>query len=382
MSVPGAPPAPDLRNCDKGILAVAKYLRNNETIKQRPALMGGQRWDMFKVKRAVRALLDPAYEKARKSNQRLPEIKDRLSALQVLAQFPAQRFAYNVTKLETEDAIAKGMKPLSGVPVVLISPQQRVGDNEYLVWNYNPIALKTYLYGTGVVSAGITLALYQLWPLWARQGSYYVSIGCLGLVGVLMALTIVRLIFFLLTVIVLPRGFWLFPNLYADVGFFQSFRPLWAWSGDKTLPPKPKLKKRKSKPASVDNTTSQVGAVPVGAVPVGAVPRNQGAPPPGSIPMLMRQTPNGPVPVGPAVPNPSNPGQFMVHPLLKAVLDVAAKRADARIAEIIRKDGPKSEEEMKVLKQNVIKEEMVKAQNEIQLSEIARKAQLQGQQKN
>nr|UJH94450.1 Sec62 [Starmerella bombicola] len=377
MSVPGAPPAPDLRNCDKGTLAVAKYLRNNEIIKQRPALMGGQRWDMFKVKRAVRALLDPAYEKARKSNQRLPEIKDRLSALQILAQLPAQRFAYNVTKLETEDAIAKGMKPLSGVPVVLIAPQQKIGDNEYVVWNYNPIALKTYLYATGVVSAGITLALYQLWPLWARQGSYYVSIGCLGLVGVLMGLTIVRLILFLMSVVVLPKGFWLFPNLYADVGFFQSFKPVWAWSGDKTLPPKPKLKKRKPKPVSADDTTNRVGAVPVGAIP-----RNQGAPTPGSMPMLVRQTPNGPVPVGPAVPNPNNPGQFMMHPLLKAILEVAAKRADARIGEIIRKEGPKTEEEMNVLRQTILKEEMARAQSELQSSELVQKAKLQAQQKN
>jgi len=26
-----------------------------------------------------------------------------------------------------------------------------------------------------------------------------------------------------------PPGIWLFPNLFEDVGFFESFVPLWAW---------------------------------------------------------------------------------------------------------------------------------------------------------
>lgn len=378
MSVPGAPLAPDLKNCDKGVLAIAKYLRNNETIKQRPSLMGGQRWDLFKVKRAVRALLDPAYEKARKSNVRLPEIKDRVSALQNIAQLLDQKFALNVTKLETEEALAKGLKPLSGVPVVLISPQQKIGDNEYFVWNYNPVALKTYLYAIGLVSAGIVLALYQLWPLWARKASYYASVGSLGLVFVLIVLTVVRLVLFLLSLIVLPKGFWLFPNLYADVGFFQSFRPLWAWSGDKTLPPKPKLKKRKPKPASAAKA-NKPGAVPVDAVP--SIPAS-GAIPPNSIPMLMRQTPKGPVPVGPTVHHPSNPENFVMHPALKAVLQHAATCADARVAEIIQKEGPKSEEEMKALQQGILKEELVKAQLELQRAGTAQNKKIQGQQNN
>lgn len=26
-----------------------------------------------------------------------------------------------------------------------------------------------------------------------------------------------------------PPGLWLYPNLFEDVGFFDSFRPVWGW---------------------------------------------------------------------------------------------------------------------------------------------------------
>ncbi|KAJ2101225.1 Translocation protein S62 [Coemansia sp. RSA 922] len=36
-----------------------------------------------------------------------------------------------------------------------------------------------------------------------------------------------------------PQGLWIFPNLFEDVGFFESFVPLYAWEVPKDARPAP-----------------------------------------------------------------------------------------------------------------------------------------------
>ena len=51
----------------------------------------------------------------------------------------------------------------------------------------------------------------------------------LGLLGLFFAMAIFRLILFAVTMFAVPPGLWLYPNLFEDVGFFDSFRPVWGW---------------------------------------------------------------------------------------------------------------------------------------------------------
>jgi translocation protein SEC62 len=51
----------------------------------------------------------------------------------------------------------------------------------------------------------------------------------LGLIGLFFAMSIFRLILFAITMFAIPPGLWLYPNLFEDVGFFDSFRPVWGW---------------------------------------------------------------------------------------------------------------------------------------------------------
>ena len=53
--------------------------------------------------------------------------------------------------------------------------------------------------------------------------------GALGLLGLFFLMAIFRLILFCITYFALSPGLWLYPNLFEDVGFFDSFRPVWAW---------------------------------------------------------------------------------------------------------------------------------------------------------
>ncbi|GMM52825.1 Sec63 complex subunit [Starmerella bacillaris] len=352
------PGPPDLKKCDPVILQVAKFLRQRIE-KQRTCILGGKNFDMFRVKRAVRALLSPEYAKERQKNNLLPEIPDNVTALKLIAKFPEENFAFNVVKLDTNEAISKGFKPRSGIPVCLIPPQQRVAPNEYFVWYYNPIPLKVYLYTGGLLLAGVAAALFQLWPSWARRGVYYLSMVCVGFVGFLLAVTVIRLVLFLITTVV-GKGLWLFPNLYADVSLLQSFQPVFAWSGTKTLPQKEKLKKRKSRPMSdfikkepnVGNTT-----------PVGDVRANMKGPVPGIVPGAIP----GPLPAGAPPGNVRKPPP----PIIQQAINVCVQRTDARIIAELKKSGPKSPAEIEQMKQLFFKEEWSKAE-----AELAQKANL------
>ena len=75
----------------------------------------------------------------------------------------------------------------------------------------------------------MAVVMFPLWPVKLRLGVWYLSMGMLGLIGLFFVMAIFRLILFCATVLVVPPGLWLYPNLFEDVGFFDSFRPVWGW---------------------------------------------------------------------------------------------------------------------------------------------------------
>jgi len=89
-----------------------------------------------------------------------------------------------------------------------------------------------------IILAGV---MFPLWPPILRLGVWYLSLVFLGLIGLLLVISIIRLIFYVITVLVASPGIWIFPRLFADVGFVDSFIPLWEWDL-----PKKKSKKKKS----------------------------------------------------------------------------------------------------------------------------------------
>ena len=71
--------------------------------------------------------------------------------------------------------------------------------------------------------------MFPLWPVKLRLGVYYLSMSVLGLIILFFAMALFRLFLFVVTMFTVPPGLWLYPNLFEDVGFFDSFRPLWGW---------------------------------------------------------------------------------------------------------------------------------------------------------
>lgn len=190
------------------------------------------------VKRAIRALQSPAYQKARSKNKLLPEVTDRASAENAFKLLPLSMLAIRVERLDPDNNPAHGQpghqhgaaKGKKGAPwLVRIEQHQDTQDHLHYVWFYEGSQWMQKLYAVGALAAVIAVVLFPLWPYFMRRGVWYLSMGCLGLLGAFFGLAIVRLIFFLFSLVAIPPGIWIYPNLFEDVGFFDSFKPMWAW---------------------------------------------------------------------------------------------------------------------------------------------------------
>uniref|UniRef100_A0AAY5KDV7 Translocation protein SEC62 n=1 Tax=Esox lucius TaxID=8010 RepID=A0AAY5KDV7_ESOLU len=101
--------------------------------------------------------------------------------------------------------------------------------NEVYVWIYDPVHFKTFAMGLILVIAVIAATLFPLWPAEMRVGVYYLSVAAGCFVASILLLAVARCILFLFIWLVTGgrHHFWFLPNLTADVGFIDSFRPLY-----------------------------------------------------------------------------------------------------------------------------------------------------------
>merc|ERR1712142_1246902 len=109
------------------------------------------------------------------------------------------------------------------------------------VWIYDPTPWYYWVGGGAIVLITIAVCLFPLWPPWMRLGVHYLSIAAAGFLVFIIALGIIKYIIFVLLFIgsAGKLKFWIFPNLTEDVGFFESFWPIYVYTYDK--PKKEKL---------------------------------------------------------------------------------------------------------------------------------------------
>jgi translocation protein SEC62 len=181
----------------------------------------------YVVKRAIKALLSERYQKACAKNPNLPKVTSPETAEQAFMLLPRSLLALRVSKIEEEGP--KNPKRVKGQWNVRIEQQQQCGPMMYYVFLYEPRTWTQTLTATGLVIGLFMVVLFPLWPPMLRLGVWYLSMGMLGIIGLFLVMSVFRLILFLITCVITPPGLWLYPNLFEDVGFFDSFRPVWAW---------------------------------------------------------------------------------------------------------------------------------------------------------
>ncbi|OAX78018.1 hypothetical protein ACJ72_07676 [Emergomyces africanus] len=222
-------------------------------IAQRTCILDGRRRELFKVKRAIRAIQSPAYAKAQsKSNSLLPAVTDKASAENAFKLLPLSLLALRVSKVDPHAGHnhAKPKGHVKGLWTVKVEQNQEIDPMMHYVWLYEGPQWKQKAMAAGVLLVIMAVVMFPLWPVKLRQGVWYLSIGVLGLLGLFFAMSIFRLILFCITYFAVPPGLWLYPNLFEDVGFFDSFRPVWGWQETK------KKKSKKSKKTDTDGASS------------------------------------------------------------------------------------------------------------------------------
>lgn len=209
---------------------VASFLRNHALLKQRSGSLQGQQVDFFRFKRAQRALLSDEYKKMSSNpKNKLPLVKSSEDAKNVFVLLLKNRLLLPAQKLHTAEAKEQNLKPKKGSPCFLPMQQASFEDDTYYIWFYKKTSPWSLVMGVGILICVFAVMLFPLWPKFMHRGAYYLSMAALGLVISIIVIAVVRFILYVLTLPILPHALWIFPNLFEDVGFFESFKPLYGW---------------------------------------------------------------------------------------------------------------------------------------------------------
>ncbi|KAG8926607.1 Translocation protein S62 [Tulasnella sp. 419] len=213
--------------------AVIDFLRGSKSgLKNRTGVLNGGRREYFKGKSAIKALLTPAYAKLKN----VPEVTTEEEAKQVLHNIIQYGFYLRVDRGSPSGSSSSSPKHIQ------INPMQQFEPDSYYAWFYEGSQWTTYLGGVGLVVVMLAAVMFPLWPTSLRIGVWYLSMAGFGFIGLFIVIAIVRLIFYIITVVAASPGIWIFPKLFADVGFVESFIPVWDWD----IPPPKKQKKKRS----------------------------------------------------------------------------------------------------------------------------------------
>jgi len=198
---------------------VVNFLRSSKAgLKNRVGVLNGKRVDYFKGKSAVKVLLSPAYAKTKNT----PKITSEAEAQTLLHSIIPFAFFLRIDRGQPSGSA-------SSPKIVQINQMQLFKPDEYYAWFYEGSQWTNYVGGVAMVAITLAGVMFPLWPPILRLGVWYLSMILLGLIGLLLVIAVIRLIFYIITIIVASPGIWIFPRLFADVGFVDSFIPLWEW---------------------------------------------------------------------------------------------------------------------------------------------------------
>ncbi|SGZ56519.1 CIC11C00000000815 [Sungouiella intermedia] len=253
------------------IVNIGNFLRDHKLLKMRTGLLNNQQdISFFRLKRLIRLLLSDEYKK-KSSNPRnqLVPIPNQEEAQKILLLLILAKMVIPVEKLHyAQIKENKGWKPNREKPT--LRPHMKVDflPDSYFAWVYEKPNPYMMLYAVLMLAGVFAVVLFPLWPRFMRTGVWYLSMACLGLLGLFFAMAIVRLIIFCVTYLALPQAFWLYPNLFEDCGFFESFVPLYAWSDPAGKKKTKKSKKSKKNVPKIEEITDDTtGAETTGAEP-------------------------------------------------------------------------------------------------------------------
>ncbi|CAI5442560.1 unnamed protein product [Caenorhabditis angaria] len=148
------------------------------------------------------------------------------------------------------------------VKLLVHSVQVFTDDKDVYVWVFDPTPFYKKVIGVLMLLGTIVGCLFPLWPMWLRQGVYYLSLGGIGVFASIIVVAILRTILFgiIYAVTFGKHKLWVLPNLTEDCGVLESFQPWYTYeycSGEESDKKKTTAKKEKKKSKKEKNSDNE-----------------------------------------------------------------------------------------------------------------------------
>lgn len=203
-----------MTSIDPFVLASAKYLRNSSqsSLKIFEGIMADKRVDVFKGSSAINALLSEQYKK-------------RKNCYPVTCKEDAEEL---LQKLLDSGVFIRSVSA-NGTKFLQPDSSRKWSEEALYAWVLESSQFWTLLGALGLLLASFGIVMYPLWPVSMRNVTWYLMMLLVAFLVFLIVISIIRLIVFGITYFIISPGVWIFPNLYEDVSFIDSFIPLWDW---------------------------------------------------------------------------------------------------------------------------------------------------------
>lgn len=136
-----------------------------------------------------------------------------------------------------EEVIVRGLLSKNSKDVT-VSLARKFNKKDSYIWVVEQTNHMHLILSVVLIAFVLLLVMYQVWPSKIRSKMTYVFYPIFAFFVFLGVLAVLRLVIFSVTFFFYPPGIWLFPNLFADVGFIDSFIPVWSYHGTETKPKK------------------------------------------------------------------------------------------------------------------------------------------------
>ncbi|EED44288.1 preprotein translocase subunit Sec62 [Enterocytozoon bieneusi H348] len=114
--------------------------------------------------------------------------------------------------------------------VVDISIKRNLTTSDLFIWEKEDNSLIHKILVGILLIIILFIGLFKIFPRWHKYVLYYIRYPVLGFLSFMILAAIVRLIVYLVTLFFCKEQCWIWPNLFADCGFFESFKPMYEWT--------------------------------------------------------------------------------------------------------------------------------------------------------
>jgi len=246
----------------KKTMKIAKFCRFN--IPTKKCKLRKEEYDYFTADDAIKSLFESKHrvvdgEKVARGDKKQGELYTRDDCTMFFKHLVHNRMAARAMKKYKEDdepTKKSGEDSDSNKKIVKKKKFKIVGhphqgfyddSEEVYIWLWNPTPPMHWVYGCGVLLIVIGGTLFPLWPDSLRTGVYYTSVSLAGFIGSILVIGLLRTILFGMIWAATggKHNLWILPNLLADVGFWESFVPVYTYDvydseGNKIKAPKKK----------------------------------------------------------------------------------------------------------------------------------------------